>query len=155
MATSRSRLATALLYVIAFTESAGCKPGIKERHMKHIRNFAFGIVLVLSVAAAQAQSKLAANVPFDFQLGDKQMSAGHYTADVNGSTVLVRGTEGGAFALSMRQAKKVSEREQCKLVFRRNGSSLYLAEIWSPSIDTVARIARPKHAEIVARNTQP
>lgn len=121
--------------------------------MKSIRNFAFAVALVLSVAAAQAQSKLAANIPFNFQVGDRQMNAGHYTADVEGKVLTMRGRGQGAVAMAHSgQDKKASESTQCKLVFRRNGGSLYLAEIWSPTLSTVARLNAPKHAQIVARN---
>lgn len=124
--------------------------------MKQIRNLVFAIVLVLTGAAAQAQSKAVANIPFNFQVGDRQMTAGHYSADVNRTIVLLRGEGRAVMApANMAQDKKASQREQCKLVFRRSGGAFYLAEIWSPALDTVARLKAPKHAQILARNAVP
>lgn len=97
------------------------------------------LLVVMSLAAAvvsangQASTRTVANVPFDFVVGDSELSAGRYqigNATTSGSGLRITGPEKSVFRLVFNlqqlQAPKIG-----KLVFHRYGNHYFLAEIWN------------------------
>jgi hypothetical protein len=96
------------------------------------------LAFVTALAAdAQTQGRqLSANVPFDFIVGDKAMSAGQYrigriTREADGA-IVVSSADSGSNAMRLTnvvQAEKAAK--QSTLVFHRYGDKYYLAQIWT------------------------
>ena len=93
--------------------------------------------VVLALGVANAQSRIVASVPFDFEVANRYMERGEYTftIDLSRATVLVQGhgSDSAAFALShSTQAGKIDQ--DAKLVFHRYGDRYFLSQVWSASM---------------------
>ncbi len=86
--------------------------------------------LLLTVAAAHAQSAARANVPFAFKVGTTQMPAGTYNIqnELGTNLVMVRNVQTGTSVVAMGLQKTPSEKTN-KLIFHRYGSQYFLTEI--------------------------
>ncbi len=121
-----------------------------------------GLILLFAVAAPlQAGSilnhEMTVIVPFEFVAGDRVLAAGDYTVQINierGSVVL-RGE--GQRALILLTIRKESRTVPVlgKLVFRRYGTSFFLAEVWGQNNATGATLAPSSREKELARNKQP
>jgi hypothetical protein len=118
---------------------------------------AFGIYAVLGVASLSAQvgHKIAVNVPFDFAVLDKHLSAGTYTfaSDTPQSPIFIWGGQGGTgiFVLAFSaQASKIQD--DTKLVFHRYGDQYFLSRIWYLGTDQGRELRVSKVEQEVARN---
>ena len=104
------------------------------------------MLLVTLAASAQGQTlqyRVKANIPFDFTVGDKTLSAGKYTigrthrsddlvlsvADVRGRTKAIRLTSA---------ALTTHPKEKASLVFHRYGNQYFLFQVW-PAYGNVGR----------------
>jgi hypothetical protein len=99
------------------------------------------MLLVTLAASAQGQTlqyRVKANIPFDFTVGDKTLSAGKYSigrtersddlvlsiADVRGRTKALRLTYA---------ARTLHPKENASLVFHRYGNQYFLFQVWPPN----------------------
>ncbi|HKR00305.1 MAG TPA: hypothetical protein VJT09_06515 [Pyrinomonadaceae bacterium] len=94
--------------------------------------FAFATALV-----SNAQSRrLTADVPFDFVVGERTLTAGQYsvgqitTGSDTGISVLSRDGRQNAVRLSNTVMTSSNTKHQARLIFRRYGSTYYLAQVW-------------------------
>jgi len=109
---------------------------------RHVYTLVALMVLVgLMAVAAQAQTgsrtQLVANIPFQFNVGDKAMPAGAYTvSQVNPSSdhavLQLRSKDGKSVMIQMTNMIGKAN-ESARLVFNRYGSDSYFAEAWIPS----------------------
>ena len=93
------------------------------------------MALVTAVASANGQSRsVAANVPFDFSVGDKILPAGEYTVRAftpNGNTLAIQNKQSAKAAIRLSNEITSSLASQkTKLVFHRIGPRYFLAEVW-------------------------
>lgn len=98
------------------------------------------IVLVGSMAvAAKAQgsgrTQLIANIPFQFNVGNKTLPAGEYTvSQVNPASdhavLQLRSRDGSASAMVQMGSVIGKAQESAKLIFRRYGSHYFFAQAW-------------------------
>ena len=124
--------------------------------------------LLLAVGSAYAQSsRLVADIPFDFMVGNKVFPAGEYT-------VSPIGNDGLALALQNSDAKSVQiimpnfclsaqPQQESKLVFNTYGEHRYLSQIWNEASDQgrelrmssrekeEAQVAQADHLVILAK----
>ena len=101
------------------------------------------LVLVGSVAlAAQAQTsgrtRLIANVPFQFNVGEKTMPAGEYTViQVNPSSdqavLQLRSKDGSRTVMIQTSNVTGKASESARLVFNRYGSQYFFSQAWTSS----------------------
>lgn len=98
------------------------------------------LVLVGSMAvAAQAQPggrRLIANIPFQFNVGDKTMPAGEYTVtQINPSSdravLQLRSKDGSSAAMIQMNEVIGKAREGARLVFNCYGNQHYFAQAWT------------------------
>ncbi len=120
------------------------------------------IVLIGSMAvAAQAQSgsrtQLVANIPFEFNIGDKTMPAGEYTVrQVNPSSdravLQLRSKDGKASAMVQMNAliDRAKSPETASLIFNCYGNRHYFGQAWMPDNDGLE--ASKGRAERATRN---
>ena len=105
------------------------------------RAFTMAALLVLAVsmaAAVQAQtshSRLVANIPFQFNVGDKTLPPGEYVVtQVNPASdhavLQLRSKNGSVVVIQMNNLiGKANQR--ARMVFSRYGSQYYFAEVWT------------------------
>ena len=98
------------------------------------------IVLVGSMAvAAKAQTsgraQLIANIPFQFNVGNKTLPAGEYVIShvnptVEPGVLAFRSVDGSSRALIQMNSAQGKAQESAKLIFRRYGNQYFFAEAW-------------------------
>jgi hypothetical protein len=91
-------------------------------------------VLLMATAAQAQETKVKANVPFDFVVGDRAYAAGEYTLKSmsdNGITIRIDSTLEGAPALVNSNAcASLKPATGTKLVFHRLGGNYFLYQVW-------------------------
>ena len=112
-------------------------------------------VAFVTAAAANAQSRgrLHANVPFEFTVGDKNLSAGDYditTLFNSGDTIVVKNGEKAAIRLSNRLTSSEPQKNN-KLVFHKYGERYFLAEVWQGGESTGRKLVSSKAEDAVRR----
>ncbi|MEK7833150.1 MAG: hypothetical protein AAB401_18820 [Acidobacteriota bacterium] len=105
---------------------------MKKQIMKVVAAISF--LFVLSAVSAFAQTpKLKANIPFDFQVNGKAMTAGEYTVAEPASprgAVIIRGGQKTSAAVSLVRTVDASKTHNAtQLVFRRYGNHYFLAQM--------------------------
>lgn len=95
------------------------------------------LALVAAVSTARAQSpvNISVDVPFDFYVGDRLMSAGRYTVkrvarDTN-RVLVVAGQDEGDRVTAMTAPVTRREVRQSQLVFHRYGEQYFLRGTWT------------------------
>lgn len=101
---------------------------------KTYRLFAIlGIFLTFVVVNAQAPSKVAVNIPFEFSAGKTILPAGVYTIKrTSGNTVTLRSEDGHSSVILNAPVTQNSSdpKAEERLVFERYGDQYALAQIW-------------------------
>ena len=117
--------------------------------------FLSAIALVTVVGSAQGQSlanRLRANIPFDFIVADKKMSAGEYSIgraqqDSGDTFVQISGVDGHSNAIRLTTPVQTLEpNDQDTLVFHRYGDQYFLFQVW-PAGATTGRVLRKSRSE--------
>jgi hypothetical protein len=91
--------------------------------------------VMFNITSVNAQSYVKANVPFAFNVGQKQLPAGTYEVNVEGTAstmIMIRNIETGesALALAGSEAPRITEN---KLVFDHVGNEYFLSQVWRES----------------------
>lgn len=122
--------------------------------MKNARFVLLGLSVLLMAAAAQAQqTKVQANVPFDFVVGDRTYPAGeYYLRSVTNDGAVIQLTNGvDARNVNSNSCRNATLATQTKLVFRKMGDEYFLYQVWTegnlsgrefPRSDTEIRLAQ-------------
>ena len=102
--------------------------------MKVLRSFVLALGLLLVVSAAHAQSgAVAANVPFDFVVGNEVYPAGNYLlrpwGAVRGSILIQNRDESRYRMVSTRVCQKLARAEKTVLIFHRYGDQYFLEQV--------------------------
>ena len=119
---------------------------------------------------AQANPRLIAQVPFDFEMANLKLAAGEYEVIDNTlhNYVLVRNNEDNRSAIALGTIIRLGglEPKNTRLVFNKYGDRYFLSELWHPSISrqlsksksekalvtsTLITVAKPERIVIVAR----
>jgi hypothetical protein len=85
------------------------------------------------VANGQSQTRLVAQVPFDFVVGDKTLRAGEYhvnSLNDSGNPIVIKNDDGDRAVRSTYTAERRDKQLRAKLVFHRYGSTYFLSQIW-------------------------
>ena len=115
---------------------------------------ALTLLTMLMVPATQAQSiMLAADIPFDFVVGDKQLHSGEYhVKQMHPGVTLIQSKDARSSAIvftTTKQAGKISE--VGTLVFNRYGDQYFLSKIWAASSDTGREVPKSRLEREVAQ----
>jgi hypothetical protein len=116
-----------------------------------------GLMAVAAQAQTGSRTQLVANIPFQFNVGDKAMPAGAYTvSQVNPSSdhavLQLRSKDGKSVMIQMTNMIGKAN-ESARLVFNRYGSDSYFAEAWIPSDGNGLQAPRSKGERAAARNS--
>lgn len=102
---------------------------------------ALAIVTAVVSANAQSQVKVAANIPFEFVVGDQTLPAGEYEVRPvtdQGGALAIEGSENGKTVMRLADPiESMKKRTSARLVFHRYGQSYFLAQVWNG--DTIGR----------------
>jgi len=112
------------------------------------------LVLVGSMAvAAQAQTsghtQLIANIPFQFNVGNKTLPAGEYSVrqvnpDSDHAVLQLRSKDGSAGAMIQVDSVIGKAQESAELTFRRYGNKYFFAQAWIDGDNTGRQAPRSK-----------
>jgi hypothetical protein len=107
------------------------------------------IALAMAIAApavVQAQSRVAADVPFAFIMNDQSLASGHYeVASRSEQLAIIRNTQSGVgYFLIKSQHVESRYAEGAKLVFNRYGNVYFLSQIWDGQSNTGIQLPRSK-----------
>jgi hypothetical protein len=102
----------------------------------------FGALMTLIVAATIAvpvvnaqQTIMRADVPFAFNVGDKQLPAGTYVVREMDRGTLIQSKDGENSVLGIYNYAGPSKADENKLVFDKVGDHYFLAQIWASARD--------------------
>jgi hypothetical protein len=116
----------------------------------------FGLVMVLSVVAAQAQTSVRAkaHIPFDFKIGQKTYQSGEYTLGWSEGVLKIQNRRNGKARLILMNPGKTSrDANVSKLVFDRLNDQYFLSEIITPGGG--AKFRKSKREERLAKEAKP
>jgi hypothetical protein len=99
-----------------------------------------GFSIVTAVATkAQSTHRVAADVPFEFIVGNKTLPAGSYVlaaATTSGEGVMIRKRAGNALAIRLTNSIQGKlNKSKPSLVFHRYGQTYFLAEVWNGDLN--------------------
>lgn len=103
--------------------------------MKNLRAVLCALTVLLMAAAVQAQeTKVKANIPFDFMVGDRAYPAGEYSLKSvagNGTVIEIASMEEGELAhVGSITCSSTTPAKKSKMVFHRVGENYYLYRVW-------------------------
>jgi hypothetical protein len=106
----------------------------------------FAFAMVIAAPAVQAQSHVAANVPFTFIMNDHVLSAGHYEVMSRSAQVaILRNTQTGVGSFLIKSQQVESRYPKgAELVFNRYGDVYFLSQIWDGQSDIGIQLAPGK-----------
>jgi hypothetical protein len=125
--------------------------------MKNFRSVLFSFTVLLLATAAQAQqTRVQANIPFDFVAGDRVYSAGEYTLkSMNESGVAIRidGTQEAKNAVVLSGPCTASgPATSTKVVFHRMGDHYFLYQVWIEGSTSGRQFAKSNEEVQLAQN---
>jgi hypothetical protein len=115
------------------------------------------VVFATAVVSANGQTteRVSAQIPFDFVVGDKTLSAGEYvvsSATQDGAGLLIRKAKTNDAAI--RFTHEIAARPKqthARLVFHRYGQTYFLAEVWQGGNSTGRALAQSKAERALRR----
>ena len=119
------------------------------------------ILLVTVVASAQGQtlgSRVKANIPFDFSIGDKKLPSGEYSVGrvrPNFDDVVLSIEDQGGRSKAIRTSIPVITRDitsKGKLVFHRYGDQYFLYQVWPAGATTGRQFVRSRSEREIQEN---
>lgn len=114
---------------------------MRKQILKGVTMLASIVVLAFAtalVASAQSRTRqVRADIPFDFIVGDKTLTAGNYTVGTisrnSADAIAVRSSDGSRKAIRLTNAVNDNAKtKRARLVFHRYGNTYFLAQIWVP-----------------------
>jgi hypothetical protein len=128
--------------------------------MKCLRSAFLGLGLLLTVSAAQAQeTRVKANIPFDFVVRNQVLPAGEYMVVTTGSgnqAIVIRSDDGKQAILSLTQACSSSEpSDKTKLVFHSLAGRYFLSQIWMEGYSSGRQLPKSSTEVHLAKNNNP
>jgi hypothetical protein len=110
--------------------------------------------IAVPVVSAQ-QTIMRANVPFAFNIGDKQFPAGAYAVREMDRATLIQSKDGEHSVLGIYNYAGPSKADQTKLVFHRVGDQYFLAQIWTSALGGLSVPQSELEKELRASNIGP
>ncbi len=113
------------------------------------------LAFVTAVASANGQSRIKADIPFDFVVGDTTLTAGEYSVQsvTAGAEILRLVSVNGKHRSSRLSMPLAGQSTQAKLVFNRYDNKYFLAQIWDPEHGG-RQLIKSKQERALARETK-
>jgi hypothetical protein len=134
---------------------------------RSVVTLSFFVVLAATSALAQGRTRVTADIPFDFTVGEKSMPAGKYIVQKHPTTnnlLLVTSREANKSAYAMFNDRiKSRGADKTVLVFHRYGNDYFLSQMWAAGESTgtelqvskAERKARKGADRNIAQNLEP
>ena len=127
--------------------------------MNRLRSALLGLGLLLVASAAQAQTNVKADIPFDFVVGNQSMPAGEYTVvgqSFGSPAIWIRSDDGKATTVSVTNAcVSANPSDKTKLVFHRLAGQYFLSQIWIEGNSTGRELRKSSTEMHLAKNSSP
>src|SRR5262245_32635379 len=117
---------------------------------------ALSIILDLSIAGfAGLTTRVTADIPFDFSVGNKKFSSGKYTISrgTSAQTLVIRDSENKDSAVFLVQNASPKKDAKAMFVFNRYGDQYFLSQVWDGS-ESGSVLAKSKTARKAAKSTR-
>ena len=114
----------------------------------------FGVALTIVPAHAQSGSRVVANIPFDFSVGNTTLKAGSYTVEQLESGILAFSSADGRehkFELTFPGGSEQQNQEP-RLVFIRYGSETFLKKVFFFSDEDCAELRESSRERELSKN---
>ena len=120
------------------------------------------MVAAISVNAQQlSENKIAANIPFDFAVGETNFPAGKYTlrriiSTSSADQLLIQNAEARVdMRTGITRPNRTSEvQKQSKLVFNRYGDQYFLSQVWMAGSDTGRDLFQSRNERSLAKESK-
>lgn len=126
--------------------------------MNRLRSAFFALGLLVAASAAQAQTNVKADIPFDFVVGEHSLPAGEYTLvaqSPENQAVYIRSDNGKAAMVTLTQGcSSASPSDKTKLVFHRVGGQYFLSQIWTQGNSSGRELRKSKNEIRMAKNAE-
>jgi hypothetical protein len=133
----------------------------EEEAMQYVMKFmlfavitGLGVALTIVPARAQSGSRVLANIPFDFSVGNTTLKAGSYTVEQLQSGIIAFSSDDGKehqFALTV-PGNSGNQDQAPHLVFTRYGSEAFLKEVFFPDNEDYQELLRTSRERDLIRN---
>lgn len=115
-----------------------------------------GSMAVAAPAQSSGRTRLIANIPFQFSVGDKLLPAGEYTVvQVNPTSdhavLQLRSRDGSVSAMVQTNAAISKATENAKLVFNRYGNKYFFAQAWIDGERNGLQASKPRAERTIER----
>ena len=113
-----------------------------------------GVALTIVPANAQSGSRVLANIPFDFSVGNSTLKAGSYTVEQLPSGILAFSSDDGKehqFALTV-PGDSDNQDQAPHLVFTRYGNEAFLTAVFFPGNEDYQELLRSSRERDLIRN---
>jgi hypothetical protein len=126
---------------------------MKNLISKTTLRIALGLVVLLSVTTASAETAGRFQIPFQFLMGDKVLPAGDYkvTVDTANMRIQLSGWEGSASVYLTANSPNRTATDTGKLVFNKYGRILVLREMWKSGSSHGHELTTSKAEREIAR----
>jgi hypothetical protein len=124
--------------------------GTMKRNMFSVLNV-LALAMVLGVPMLQAQSRLIADVPFDFSLGQRSMMEGQYEIlSISQQAGELRNLDTETAEVFIKSIRvEAGQSGHARLVFNKYGKQYFLSEIWDGNSNTGIRLPKsPREKEV-------
>jgi len=119
---------------------------------------ALSIILGLSIAGfAGLTTRVTADIPFDFSVGNKKFSPGKYTIarGTSTQTLVIRDSENKESAVFLVQNASSRKDAKAMFVFNRYGDQYFLSQVWDGGAgDSGSVLAKSKAERKAAKNVR-
>jgi len=129
------------------------------QYTKMTRIVLLSVIALAAAAVVCAQSQphnMSADIPFDFNAGTTQMSAGHYVVtSLSPAMVTLRSDSGQIITVATHSAETLNASVSGKLIFHRYGDVYFLSQLWGPGQDIGRELPRsPAEKEAAKGNSR-
>ena len=117
---------------------------------------ALSIILGLSIAGfAGLTTRVTADIPFDFSVGNKKFSSGKYTVGrgTSAQTLVIRDSENKESAVFLVQNASPRRDAKAMFVFNRYGDQYFLSQVWDGGAGDSGSVLGKSKAERTAAKT--
>jgi hypothetical protein len=126
--------------------------------MNRLRSAFLGLGLLIVVSGAQAQeTRVKADIPFDFIVGNQVLSAGEYMVASEGATnqvIVIRSNDRKTAIMALTNSCSSSKpSDTTKLVFHRLAGRYFLSQVWAAGNSRGRQLPKSRFEVQLAKNS--
>ena len=126
--------------------------------MNRLRSAFLGLGLLMVVSSAQAQeTRVKADIPFDFIVGNQVLSAGEYMVASEGATnqvIVIRSSDRKTAIMALTNScSSAKPSDTTKLVFHRLAGRYFLSQVWAAGNSGGRQLPKSRFEVQLAKNS--